>query len=192
MKSPKSRVQSPELTVTKMKAAVLCPGPSLIEFRGGTGYGAVIGVNRAAAYTPCDWWVICDEQTFAMCVPLGSPSVVCDQDCLARLLRKYPRSADYAWLDREHDWPPRKGPCRWWRFSATSALVLAARLGATHVDCYGVDWRGACDWDGYTHSGQCRTVTRWADERQVWQSTVDTLAERGVTVERITTQTAQV
>ncbi len=73
----------------------------------------------------------------------------------------------------------------WSIFSATMALVDLHRRGMTHVDCYGIDWKGTADYDG-VQAGQNRGDDRWKQEMQIWDRTVSMLFERGMTVKRIT------
>ena len=60
-------------------AAVLCPGPSLVETYGplaGT-YDLVVAVNRAAGRFAADLWVMLDARTYAITEVIGRPTIVC-------------------------------------------------------------------------------------------------------------------
>lgn len=69
-------------------------------------------------------------------------------------------------------------------YTATAALVLLARLGATRVSVYGADWTDAPDFDGVA-AGENRTETRWNRERAIWGEVVEWMRGRGCEVERI-------
>lgn len=177
------------------RVALLCPGPSLAQFpdfdelERGT-YAAVIGVNRAAGHAACDYWVLCDNSAMQHTVPAGRPTLVCDPECRQRLQKAFPATVEaMPWRDRVEDMECLQseltpGRAKWWHFSATSALILAWRLGATEIVCYGVDWQGVEDWDGHTHLGMSRNEERWTRECQLWTQVVDLLARRDVTVTR--------
>ena len=162
------------------RVALVCPGPSLVRFPGSGGFDLTIGVNRAAGFAPCDYWVFADQRTPELLAPegpAGAPILCCD----AAVRRRLPRAhAVRPWIDSQ--WGPRKQPVKWWRYSATTALVLALRLGAAEVVCWGVDQCGEADWDGYRDDAQRRDDERWSDERRVWEETVRMLAGQGVQV----------
>ena len=80
----------------------------------------------------------------------------------------------------------------WTTYSSTAALMLAGELGATRIDCYGVDMgesgRGSTthNWDGSAEPTADRTESRWERERRAWSALADILAGRGVEVVRHT------
>lgn len=71
---------------------------------------------------------------------------------------------------------------RWSMFSATAALMLALRLGASVVECFGCDMTGTLNYDGTPEPAANRTAERWALERIIWEKTRNVLEESGVEV----------
>jgi hypothetical protein len=187
-----------------MKIAILCPGPSLPLFEGrGPDYSQVLAINRACLLFPADFWVMLDGDAFrsgaeVMQRPSWPPDRLpvlvsfadqhaarCHRWSEARRLPFIP--VEYDWLP--HDWEPAPGapkqPLLWDTFSATTALVLAKRLGAVQVDVYGADQAGPADWDGYTHADYARAEDRWTRERDLWRDLVKYFAGVGMTIRRI-------
>ena len=166
-------------------AAVLCPGESLRFFLGRDGYDPVIAVNRAAGAYHADYWVCLDQNSFEACQPVGRPTIVCAHATYNGICARWPDA-------RHHDWKLHKPGAvethqiPWAKYSATTALELAARLGATQVDCYGIDWNGTEDFDGYEHAEHNRTAERWADEGRIFADLTAELHRRGVRIRRIT------
>lgn len=158
-----------------MNAALLCPGPSLTQtYPPAAGRHDVnIGVNRAVLAFRCHWWAFVDWQTY---IETGR------QACRTFVSR----TADRELRRRTGDFTPdltfesidldrTRNSIRWGMFSATAALFLASHLGATSVDVYGADWTNEPDYDGHRTERDRRTVERWADERIVWDRTIEHL-----------------
>lgn len=164
-----------------MKIALLSCGPSLRLWEAAChrDHDIVVGVNRAVARFACDWWSVGDAEGFAAVRPIGSPHIWTHADTLTRIRKENPTRA----AEHEAALYRRDERDRWSIFSATSALMLAPRLGATAVDCYGVDMVGSADWDG-TERGN-RGEDRWSRERIAWADAVKLLADAGVSVRRI-------
>ncbi len=78
----------------------------------------------------------------------------------------------------------RESKVSWARFGATVSLVLAAHLGARQIDCFGVDWDGEEDFDGFTSEKNRRTDSRWKREIGIWDQLCHILSDHGVTVTR--------
>jgi hypothetical protein len=169
------------------RAAVLCPGPSLPIFADREGYDIRIGVNRAVAAYRCDYWVALDTHTGGMAKPIGSPVIVNRSGIYRQMCRQFPIVVPLRHMDHSGlSYPPsKKRNIGWRRFGATVALVLAAHLEAKGIDCFGVDWRGMEDFDGFTSPKNRRSDNRWAREREVWQQVCDALAAQGVAVRRM-------
>lgn len=166
-----------------MTTAILCPGPSLLKTFSGH-KGLTIGVNRAATVFSCDIWAALD---FPLIVSqrqhvLGTSAVMTCRETRRSLEC---RKIQYSWhiVEDLFDYCPHS--MRYCGFSATSALILAAKLGATQINVYGADWTDAPDFDGYSHPGMTRNETRWNNERKIWGDVSQWLADRGVTVKRI-------
>jgi hypothetical protein len=159
-----------------MKAALLCPGPSLHKFRGhGQRYDVLIGVNRAALFVPCDYWSICDGDVYRQVQPINRPRIWTRQSC----------GIVGAMVHEEHfdTYPP--ATC-WTKYSAIAGMVLAHMLGVKHLDCYGCDMAGVQEFDGQPLAGVNRDRNRWADESWWWAKNVEMLGARGMTINRVT------
>lgn len=156
-----------------MKLALLSCGPSLPRWESvdRSGFAAVVGVNRAVAKYPCDWWSVGDAECFWSVEPIGSPRLW-THDATIRRIGPTDRAATYHRDEREP----------WTIFSSPAALLLAPLLNATSVVCFGVDMAGTTDWDG-TERGN-RTETRWTRERDAWAAVVTRLANQGIAVVR--------
>ena len=73
-----------------------------------------------------------------------------------------------------------------WRvYGVTVGLALGVHLGATRIDCFGVDRRGVADFDGFHDRRQRRTPRRWIREKRIWQKVCDRVGELGIQVRRI-------
>lgn len=171
----------------KLRAAVLCPGPSLVRtFEGKTGrYGLVIGVNRAVGRFSCDYWSMLDDHSFAMAQPIGHPTVLCDPTAWQRVKREFPHAAQHDLVTVRDVSSVPLLPTKWHTWSATAAVALAHHLGARHIDCFGMDWSGIEDFDGTTDARNVRDADRWRRERDCYHGLVDLLAELGTTVARV-------
>ena len=172
------------------KVAILCPGPSLGSFADRDGYDCRIGVNRAAGAFLCDYWVALDVHTAGMTEPMGSPVIVNRENIHRRMCREHPyvkrlQHLNYTRLSFRTD---DKRKIHWGRFSATVALVLAANLSAKQVDCFGIDWRGEEDFDGFTFIKNRRSDRRWQREQQLWRQVCKTLSSKGAVIRRIGTE----
>ncbi len=167
-----------------MTAALLCPGPSLCQtYPGYGGFDLVIGVNGTAASYRVDVWAACDypmlRDYFGLVI--GRPKVLTrDQtwtDLRGRTGLKLATTTDVLLSYVPSD----KGATL---YTATSALVFAARAGATEISVYGADMKGE---GGFKEgdAGENRTEARWQSERVVFAKVVEWLAGRGVEVRRI-------
>jgi len=179
-------------------AAVLCPGPSLAAVTPETlaAYDALLGVNRAVERAPCHWWAMLDTHTFTFTRPVNRPVLVSSRGTYRSLRAQRPELADWPWLDCR--WIDAAGGLHavlWRKTSMTTAIVLAAELGARRIDVYGCDWEGEADWDGRTderyNRGEDRpgeggrTVEgRWTMERKLFAELKAALADRGCELER--------
>lgn len=164
-----------------MNATLLCPGPSLANYRPSTSTGIIIGVNRAATLHACDVWAATDIPLIKRTTPLGTPvllTIEATRDSLIRRGRAWPYGV-VTHTDMAGGTPTNNGT-PWTRFTATAALKYAAWTGATRIDVYGADMAGELDWDG-TKAGEWRDEDRWREERDIWNRTV---AEIGVEVIR--------
>jgi hypothetical protein len=171
-----------------LRAAVLCPAPSLSRFEDTDAHDLCIGVNRAAGAMRCDYWVALDVHTAGITTPRGEPVVVNKPNIHRQMCGEFPYVSQLAHLSVEGLRLRRPGSekINWQRFGLTVAVVLAAELGAARVDCFGVDWCGQSDFDGFRHIRNRRTESRWQRERQLYHQVVAALAERGVLVRRMT------
>lgn len=175
-----------------MRAALLSAGPSLVRtYDPDAKYDLRIGVNTAVQKFACDWWSVADGHRFIEIdgdgTVIGKPDVWMID---AQHLHVQCYAADRYKAYRFHGWDAtfdEVGASRSWaNASAPCALILARSLGATEVDCYGVDMAGGLDVsgkiDGSTHY---RNEKRWELERGLWHLIVEWLQNRGTTVRRI-------
>lgn len=184
-------------------AAILCPGPSLARVAPETvaAYDARIGVNRAVLHVACEWWATLDGNLFSAAAgftpPVNQPCLVCSRGTYCSLRRVHTELQDWPWLDtRQIDCPGDPlHQLRWRKFSFTTAIVLAAKLGARKIDCFGADMLGEADWDGHTDPRNKRDETRtdaagkvlqgrWPMERKIFAELAAVLAGQGVEVSR--------
>ncbi len=173
-----------------MKAAVLNPGPSLIEAFTGheSEYAVKIGVNRAVNFFACDYWAMLDGLAFELAKPIGTPTVFCEADVWNRevLGKTEPakRAIHFKNLPvKDTDFIKFIRGTKLYSFMA--AIYLAHHLGATQIDCYGSDWSGEQDCDGWTHGHNQRGEGRWNEEREAYGIVTGRLAEFGVSVQRM-------
>jgi hypothetical protein len=158
-----------------MTVAVLCPGPSLWKFQDEPScrFDKIIGVNRAACFTECDYWVFLDQRNMRPVVPMGDPEIVNGPNINAML--RVPRLEP----GKEYE-----KTCPWRCYSSTSAIMVAARhLGARHIVCFGVDHAGSDEWDLDTSVPNNRSPERWAGEIPVWQRLKQALSDDGIILE---------
>ena len=169
-----------------MRATLLCPGPSLGKTfpPGRNGYELIVGVNRAAQYTPCDWWAALDGDFVRSQHRnnLGTPKL---------LSREYVLFAEdsHEWLiDLENSLTlevvasdtPAVRIGRVGQFTAPAALLLCGYLGATSIDVYGADLAGTTDFDGHAPPDAWRTDERWRREQTIWSLMRINLARRKI------------
>ena len=162
--------------------AILCPGLSLNQFAQKPGeYDVLIGVNRAVGFKPCDFWVMLDYEAFARSEPIGRPTIVTRGGIYRAIVRAFPEAQKHPFINAKfYDGPIA---LRWKAFSSTTALMFAVDLGATRIDCFGMDCEGLSDWDGTPHAG--RGPERWERELKLWDGLVRWLANRNVEVSRV-------
>ncbi len=174
-----------------MTAVLLCPGPSLAKVLQRTAYGSdlLIGVNRAATGFELDWWCFGDASTYENNWYIGNPNV-CTSAVAVQRLRDEEASKPFnppellTFCELAERIPNDIG---WVVFSATSALVLAAYLGAKQIEVYGADWTvDGADFDGRMPDGAIRGAERWTSEANVWRDTVTKLETLGVTTTKVT------
>lgn len=147
-----------------MRAAILCPGPSLastwpIVGYSDTAFGQVIAVNRALVRHPKADWLVSADWPMIKSLGLDTPTVdgrpvkVCTQDRCAEILRAKGRDAlGFGALMGGH-----------FCYSTLAAFALAEHLGASDVYVFGDDKYGELDFDGAA-AGMNRTEGRWAIE----------------------------
>ena len=167
-----------------MKAALLCPGPSLLAFNEAPRYDLTIGVNRAVLAFPCDWWAVQDWQLFGDTHPDGNPAVFTTLDCM-EAIRRHGGSYRLAhrllrYIADVYFYEP--APDYWALYTATAALILAWDQGATSITCYGCDREGVDDYDGTSRTSDNRTDERWQRESRIWRDVVIWLRDHGMRV----------
>lgn len=180
-----------------MNAAVLCPGPSVQRFPANGDlrlserhperpqpYDVVVGVNRAASLHACDFWCLLDHYTYDLRPVIGRPTICCHASIYSNMTKAYPAAKDHKFLALENI-PENFQICNWRTWSASLAIVVAFINGASLIECYGMDWRGAADWDGFTHERHRRTAKRWIAEQKLFEQIREWLGPRGCTIRRV-------
>ena len=176
-----------------MKAFVLCPGPSLRHYRPSMHAGVLqtrIGVNRVPTRTPCHWWVFIDGEIYLEHADsLVSEVQIFTSKGAARKITDAGRHDEF-WrreplLVEDENLPLPYTELGWAVFSSTAAMMLAAHLGASEIECHGVDMEGSLDWDGHTCDRNNRTPDRWEREAVQWQKVTSWITgSRGIEVVR--------
>lgn len=169
-----------------MTASVLSPGPSLSRVTDADLVDTtVFAVNRAAHFRRCDWWCFGDDRMYCT-YPLDyAPRLATCAETARRLGLEQV-------LTYEELFDNYSPSALWMIYTMNAALVIAASQGAKRIRLYGCDWSGVADFDGhqYQFKGEeaaiTRTPKRWENERRMFDSTVAMLAEKGVSVERVT------
>lgn len=164
-----------------IRAAILCPGPSIERFPGRDAgrFSILIGVNRAVQRVYCDYWSMLDgDLTFGIAAnPIGFPTILCDYNLWRKVQKLHPeRSEKHAHVATQDITIPKR-PIKWHTWSATAAIALAVHLGARDIECWGMDWTGVKDFDGYSHALSDRSESRWNREAQCYRALCDYLAE---------------
>jgi len=171
--------------------AVACPGPSLAATAPEAQQAdVVIAVNRACCAAAADFWVALDAYTYDWVAEAGGPllrnacrpAIVCSAAALRRIAAKHDLPA--AFLDRAGLPAGDFKAIRWSRYSWATAMILAGAIRPQRIDCYGMDWSGGADYDGFTHKRQRRTDSRWNEERDMFARIADILTARGTAVMR--------
>lgn len=147
-----------------MRAAILCPGPSLTKtWRADEHFDVRIAVNRAILHATCEWWSAADWTMLKEVE--GKPTHgICTQDDAVRFI------LDGKLISKERTPPAIIGwsalPYANPGYSTVAAISLAAYLGAKKVLIFGDDKSGSLDWDGVP-AGKNRGDERWTKEKQV-------------------------
>ena len=173
-------------------ASILCPGPSVAGYtpppRMDDEQQIVIAVNRGILAGPADWLVALDAHTIGMMedipevgrlltgVAAWGEIETCFPAFAARV-EHAPKSS------LRTDWLPRANTFLGHSFLV--AIILAAQLGADLIECYGADFGGEQDFDGYTSPRQKRDAGRWRRERELFDLLSDALMLRGHVVSRV-------
>lgn len=170
-----------------MIAAICCPGPSLDGAEiDRTAYAELVAVNRASnlpglypdtivCMDPHTAGWLTHESTASMPALCGKPGV------LNRIERTYPLLRGLERIEivpRWTDFPPTN----WHTKGLAAGLVFAWKRGAKRIDCFGVDWDGRSDYDGFEHERQKRDERRWAAERSMVTRLAHELRKRGAEV----------
>ncbi len=181
-----------------MKAAVCSPGPSVQRYPingelrisekcagSARPYDIVVGVNRAAGMVRCDYWCMLDHFTYDLIPVIGRPVIVCHAGIYSSMRTAYAQAKEHRHLSIETIPLEYSEPIAWRTWSATCAIVTAFHVGATVIECYGMDWLGTTDSDGFTHPKHRRSSKRWASEKKLFDRMVPWLAAQGCHVQRV-------
>lgn len=183
-----------------MNAAILCPGPSVQNYplngdlrvsemspTKPRPYDVIVGVNRAASLHACDFWCLLDHYTYDLLPVIGKPTIVCHASIYNSMVREFPAANSHVHLALENI-DENFQICNWRTWSASLAIVVAFTQGVDLIECYGMDWVGTSDWDGFSQTQQRRSAKRWLAERKLFGQIRDWLGARGCTVRRVGVQ----
>ncbi len=165
-----------------MKAAVLCPGPSVQQFTP-DGFDVIVGVNRTVGLFACSFWCLLDHYTYDLLPPIGKPTICCHAAIYRGMTQAYPAAKEHPHIPIESI-EVEHNLVKWRTWSASCAIIVAFWKGATAIHCWGMDWTGSKDWDGFTHSKHRRSEKRWTCERKLFGEIKDMLEARGCTLIR--------
>lgn len=154
-----------------MKVAVLCPGKSIETFKP-DGYDKVIGVNRAVAFSACDFWMCLDDPKQVVATLEGGPGAVKGRP----VVDQWPKQLKALEARCDHQ-------IEWRKHSSIAAIGVAVLKGATEIDVYGMDWSGDQDWTGKRYGS--RDENRWNDERALYGEIAKRLDEWGIKLTRV-------
>lgn len=171
-----------------MKAAILCPGPSLKKLgQIPPGYDATWAVNTAIKMHKTDWLGAGDIPLFRGLLGDFRPKTgVLTMGATAKKAKTLP---DWMYVETWVEWSDvhlikehekRGRPINW---GIQAALCHAYELGAKEIDIYGCDLAGVEDATGY--GGEERTEDRWQREARDLQFTRDLLHSMGIQTTRI-------
>lgn len=172
-----------------MKAAVLCPGPSLARTWAGGEYALTIGVNRAPVLAKgrLDVWAFSDGHVFWEHAPGYPVRILLTRCAEQRIDRKGHHDRLYRYA-REYVEDLERTPdldLGWRIYTKPIAMVYAYTKGAKTIDLYGDDMAGDRDADGLTDPRNNRDAKRWGRERQITSNLTTWLWRHGVSVNRI-------
>lgn len=187
-----------------MRAAVLCPGPSLHETFGPLvaergakgGFDVLIGVNRACVWYAVDYACIHDHDCLHLRYSPAeraalferAPTLISDLTEMGKMLERYPQVGGLHRIHKGQIDLPDTGPqghVGWKAYSEPLAIAAAAWLGARRICTFGNDWSGVLDTDGGQGAApDNRNEARWRRQARIFDGLVGLLAGRGVTVER--------
>lgn len=167
-----------------MNVALVSCGPSASAFAISDHEGPIIAVSRMATKVRADYWA-CFDYPVAKEIGewiIGFPRLYSTADTVGSLARRKSQWSQMAIVADTLDCPIDD----WMAFTAPACLVLGAAMGATRIDCFGVDMAGTGDATGGTEGNPdvVRTAQRWEREREIWESIVGWVGLRGVEVER--------
>lgn len=162
--------------------AVLCCGPSLIDFlRRPKPHDLVIGVNRTAAAYPCGVWAFGDCEAFRAYEPVGVPVILTSRYAAYRL-RNDERLCGYVGgiVFVEDLNVPLPGRYDETTYTSLVAVAYAVHRGARRITMYGCDLQGVYDWDGAASIGPNRNDRRWSHEAERLAEAAHWLGQRGI------------
>lgn len=173
-----------------MRVALLSAGPSLRKsYDPAAHHDLRIGVNTAVEFYPCDWWACADSHRWidiAKRGVVGHPKVYAIDAQRDRTQGLEPKLfSKFDWTGWDEVFDAVGASRKWMNNTAPAALILAAWLGATEVECFGVDMAGDMDATGRRDDAtHYRNEQRWQLERGIWTLIVQWLFERGTKVKR--------
>lgn len=168
-----------------MKAALICPGPSLSQtWHDADRYARLYAVNRAPLLIGdhVDVWCFNDWQIFEQYQLEYKPRVMTTGTCLDHLMRHGKCMAGYRVSVIDGLKSPE--PATWRLYTKTSAMVFAASEDCRELHIYGDDMQGDIDADGYRDDRNNRTDERWHSEAAITHIVETWMRSQGIKVVR--------
>lgn len=168
-----------------MNIALVSCGPSASAFSASDHEGPIIAVSRKAKEVRADIWACFDLPVVLQIQAdvIGSPRMFTIYNTFESLQRRQSKWCNRAMLAESFECPVPQ----WALFTAPACLVLAAAMGATRIECWGVDMSGDGDSTGGATGNPdvVRTEARWERERAIWAGVEAWVKGKGVEVRRI-------
>ena len=150
----------------EVSCALLCPGPSLADWKRFDDYNLIVAVNRAVLHVErVDAWVALDWKSITRIDAKPCTLYTCPSSTETLRPARWPRVREFDVRPTQH-----RGK------TAISALYVAKELGATRIDVFGADWTDQPDFDGVSLVGTERGADRWRDEARAWIAACEELA----------------
>jgi len=168
-----------------MNIALISCGPSASAFSASDHEGPIIAVSRKATQIRADIWAVFDVPVLLQSQTnvIGNPRLFTIHETLASLQHRQSKWANRAIVAESFECSVD----HWHLFTAPACLVLAAAMGATRIDAWGVDMSGDGDSTGGAAGNPdvVRTESRWNRERAIWAGVEEWVKGKAVEVMRV-------